>query len=210
MSKIASAVAALLIGLAGQEPALATQPELLGCHGPFAKDASEATLIAAFGLANVANEDLDVGEGFTEPGTVIFKNDEKRRIEVFWHDSEKRRRPSSITVREPSRWHIAAPDDRSATLGIGTDLATVEAANSKPFTLNGFGWDGAGYVGAWNGGRLAKLAGGCSLSLRFGPSPQAKPAAVSKVSGDKPFASNAAGMRAVKPRIEQISLGWPQ
>lgn len=210
MPKIASAVAALLIGLAGPASALAAGSELLGCHGPFAKDASEATLIAAFGAANVANEALDVGEGFTEPGTVIFKNDDKRRIEVFWYDGEKRRRPSSIIVRAPSRWRIAVPGDSAATLGNGTELATAEAVNRKPFTLNGFGWDGAGYVGEWNGGRLANLAGGCSLSLRFGPSPQAKPAAVSKVSGDKPFASNAAGMRAVKPRIEQIALGWPQ
>lgn len=209
MSKTLFTAAALLIGLAGQG-ALAAGSELLGCRGPFAKGASAATLVAAFGAANVAHEDLDVGEGFTEPGTVIFKNDGKRRIEVFWHDSETRRRPSRIIVREPSTWRVAVSGDGSASLGIGSELATVEAANRKPFTLNGFGWDGAGYVGEWSGGRLAKLDGGCSLSLRFGPSPQAKPVALSKVSGDKPFASNAPGMRAVRPRIEQISLGWPQ
>lgn len=209
MSKTLFPAAALLIGLAGHG-AQAAGPELLGCRGPFAKDASAATLVAAFGAANVAHEDLDVGEGFTEPGTVIFKDDDKRRIEVLWHDGQTRRRPSSIIVREPSIWRVAVSGNGGATLGIGMDLATVEAANRRPFTLNGFGWDGAGYVGEWSGGRLAKLDGGCSLSLRFGPSLQAKPAAVSKVSGDKPFASNAPGMRAVKPRIEQISLGWPQ
>lgn len=208
MSKTLFTAAVLLIGLG--HGALAAGPELLGCRGPFAKDASAATLVAAFGAANVAHEDLDVGEGFTEPGTVIFKSDGKRRIEVFWHDSETRSRPSRIIVHEPSAWRVALPGDSTASLGIGTELATVEAANRKPFTLNGFGWDGAGYVGEWSGGRLTKLDGGCSLSLRFGPSPQARPAALAKVSGDKPFASNAPGMRAVKPRIEQISLGWPQ
>src|SRR5690349_15725962 len=157
MSKTLFTAAVLLIGLG--HGALAAGPELLGCRGPFAKDANAATLVAAFGAANVAHEDLDVGEGFTEPGTVIFKSDGKRRIEVFWHDSETRSRPSRIIVHEPSAWRVALPGDSTASLGIGTELATVEAANRKPFTLNGFGWDGAGYVGEWSGGRLTKLDG---------------------------------------------------
>jgi hypothetical protein len=188
----------------------ASAPQLLSCAGPFAKDASEAALIASFGKANVQREDIDVAEGATEKGNVIFGNDEKRRIEVLWHDAAKRRRPSAITVRDPSSWRVAVPEQPGATLGIGSDLATVEAANGKAFQLYGFEWDMGGYSAGWKDGRLDKPDGGCSLSLRFGPDEKAKEAALTKVAGDKLFASNAPAMRAVKAKVGQITLGWPE
>lgn len=206
ISIVALTVAAAQACFAQSAPAT----PLLACTGPFAKDGSEAALIAAFGAANVKREDIDVAEGSTEKGTVIFGADEKRRIEVLWHDSAKRRRPSAITVRDPSTWRVAVPGQPSATIGTGSDLAAVETANGKPFSLYGFAWDMGGYSAGWKSGRLDKPEGGCSLSLRFGPDPSAKDAAVNKVSGDKTFASNAPGMRAVKARVEQITLGWPE
>lgn len=204
----AVALSASLMASAG--PATAQAPTMLGCTGPFAKDAAEAALIAAFGAANVKREDIDVGEGSTEPGTIVFPDDEKRRIEVLWHDNEKRRRPSAIIVRDPSSWRVAVPGEPAVTIGTGTELAAVEAANGKPFQLYGFGWDMGGSAGDWKGGRLAKLEGGCYLSLQFGPDPKAKEAAVDKASGDKPFGSGSAAMKAVKPRVEKISIGWPE
>lgn len=203
-------VVALSTGLAAATPSSAQAPTMLGCTGPFAKDAAESALIAAFGAKNVKREDVDVGEGSTEPASVVFPDDEKRRIEVLWHDNEKRRRPSAIIVRDPSSWRVAIPGEPAATIGTGTELAAVEAANGKPFQLYGFGWDMGGNAGDWKGGRLGKLEGGCYLSLQFGPDPKAKDAAVGKASGDKPFGSGSAAMKAVKPRVEKISIGWPE
>lgn len=205
--------AALGLALASMQPALAQTapaPPLIGCTGPFAKDASEATLIAAFGKANVKREDIDTAEGATEKGNIIFGGDDKRRIEVLWHDTAKRRRPSSIILRDPSGWRVAVPGQPGMTIGIGSDLAAVEAANGKAFQLYGFEWDMGGYAAGWKGGRLDTPEGGCSLSLRFGPDDKAKEAALTKVAGDKLFASNAPAMRAVKPKVGQITLGWPE
>ena len=183
--------------------------DVLECSGPFAKDADEVALVKAFGAHNVVRADIDIGELTTEPGTVIFPKHATRRIEVLWHDMSERRRPSSITVRHASTWTIAArfPDQRRIT--VGTPLAQVEAINGKPFLLFGFGWDNGGYAVGWEGGAL-KNAVACNLSLRFEPDPKAKDSAVSKASGGKQFKSSSPAMRAVRPMVSSISLGWPE
>lgn len=182
---------------------------VIQCVGPFAKDANEGALTKAFGAANVKRADIDVGEGATEAGTVIFPNDPKRRIEVLWHDSGKRQRPSSITVNDRSTWAVAArfPDQRRIMLG--TSLAEVEAINGKPFAINGFGWDMGGFAVGWESGALEQVVGPCSLSLRFDHDPKAASGIVGKASGDRPFKSSSPAMRAVKPIVSSISLGWP-
>ena len=44
---------------------------------------------------------------------------------------------------------------------LGTRLGRLTQLNGRPFTLSGFGWDYAGTVISWNGGRLgADSAGG--------------------------------------------------
>lgn len=200
----------LALGLIPASAHAQTANDVLECIGPFAKDADEAALVKAFGASNVKRTDIDVGEGSTEPGTVIFPNDPKRRIEVLWHDSSKRRRPSSITVKDRSMWTIAArfPDQRRILLG--THLAEVEAINGRPFSIYGFGWDMGGFSGGWEGGALGQVVAPCSLSLRFDPDRKAKSAALDKASGDKPFKSSSTLMRAVKPTVSSISLGWPE
>ena len=203
---------ALFLAL-GLVPASANaQPanDVLQCVGPFAKDANEADLKKAFGAANVKRVDLDVGEGSTEPGTVVFPNDPKRRIEVLWHDSTKRQRPSSISIKEKSTWTIAAQPPDQRRIMLGTPLAEVEAINGKPIIVYGFGWDMGGFAGGWEGGALGQAVGPCSLSLRFDPDPKAKSGTLDKASGDKPFKSSSPAMRAVKPTVSSISLGWPE
>ncbi len=191
-------------------PAIAQAPATIGCAGPFARDADAAALIKAFGKANVEQVAIDVGEGMTEPGTVIFGKDPKRRIEVLWHDGGGRRRPSAITIREGSILTMALPFPEQRRLQVGMGLAEVEAINGRPFVIYGFGWDNGGYAGDWEGGALAKPGGGCSVSLRFDPDPKARGARFDKIQGDKTFTSSNPNMRAAKPTVSQLSLGWPQ
>ncbi|WP_148663290.1 hypothetical protein [Bosea vaviloviae] len=195
----------LVLGSAHAQPL----DDVLECSGPFAKDMDEAALVKAFGAQNFVRADIDIGELTTEPGTVIFPTHAKRRIEVLWHDMSERRRPRSITVRHASTWTIAArfPDQRRLT--VGTPLAQVEAINGKPFLLFGFGWDNGGYAVGWEGGAL-KNAVACNLFLRFEPDPKAKDSALSKASGGKQFKSSSPAMRAVRPTVSSISLGWPE
>lgn len=188
--------------------AAAQTPAEIDCSGPFAKTASEAGLIKAFGAANVQKADIDVGEGMTEPGTILFPKDPKRRLDILWHDSAKRSQPSAIMIRDKSGWAISVPGEAQTKIRIGTPLSTVETANGGPFTINGFGWDGGGYAGDWRGGRLGKHPAGCTISLRFDPAPKSDPKALDRVNGDKPFASSNANIRAVKPVVSSISLDW--
>jgi hypothetical protein len=184
----------------------AQQPEVLSCIGPFARTANEAALVKAFGQQNVARAEIDVGEGMTEAGTIVYPRDPKRRLQVLWHDSKTRSRPASISIPLGAIWRIdvagAKPPIRQ-----GMTLAEVEAANGRPFEILGFGWDRGGHAGDWKGGRLAKPDGGCELSLRFDPEPGFL--AMEAISGDRPFTSADARMRAVKPVVVEVRLNWP-
>jgi len=199
-------LAGLAIALASGLAAGAQQPDLLACRGPFSRSANEAALITAFGAANVTRAAIDVGEGMTEPGMIVFAKDPKRRIEILWHDSARRIRPATISVSPSATWRIAVPDAEPA-IRQGMSLAQVEAANGRPFEILGFGWDRGGHAGDWKGGRLAKPDGGCELSLRFEPEPGFL--GMDAISGDRPFSSADARIRAVKPVVVEVRLVWP-
>lgn len=199
---LAGLTMALVSGLA----AAAQQPDLLACRGPFSRSANEAAVIAAFGAANVTRAAIAIGEGMTEPGTIVFAKDQKRRIDILWHDSARRNRPATISVAPGSTWRIAVPD-AEPPIRQGISLAQVEAANGRPFEILGFGWDRGGHAGDWKGGRLAKPDGGCELSLRFEPEPGFL--AMDAILGDRPFSSADARIRAVKPVVVEVRLNWP-
>jgi hypothetical protein len=198
--------AAVALGLAWASAAGAQQPDLLACRGPLARDGSEAALAKAYGSANVTRAAIAVGEGMTEPGTIVFAKDPKRRIDILWHDGARRIRPSTISVAPTATWRIAIPDAEPA-IRQGMSLAQVEAANGRPFEILGFGWDRGGHAGDWKGGRLARPDGGCELSLRFEPEPGFL--AMDAISGDRPFSSADARIRAVKPVVVEVRLNWP-
>lgn len=199
-------LAGLALGITLVSSASAQQPDLLACRGPLARDGSEAALAKAFGAANVTRAAIDVGEGMTEPGTIVFAKDPKRRIDILWHDSARRIRPATISIAPGAIWRIAVPDAEPA-IRQGMSLAQVEAANGRPFEILGFGWDRGGHAGDWKGGRLAQPDGGCDLSLRFDPEPGFL--AMDAISGDRPFSSADARIRAVKPVVVEVRLNWP-
>lgn len=199
-------LAALLLGAAATGVRADPLPPL-ACAAPFAKTADAASLAAAFGAANLRDDDIPVGEGSTEPGTVLFPDDPARRLEILWHDAQGRKRPALIRAGEGAQWR--APVARG-TLVIGMPIAEVEALNARPFTLYGFEWDFGGYVSDWRGGALGAARGGCVLGLRFAPDSQAPDTALIKVAGDRPLSSASPAMRAVRPVVQQISISWPE
>src|SRR5258705_11091353 len=60
---------------------------------------TKADLVHIFGARNVADQDIELGEGETAPGTVVFPKDPKRLIEIIWKYSVLKREPKSITLR---------------------------------------------------------------------------------------------------------------
>lgn len=173
---------------------------VLSCTGAFAADADRDRLAAVFGAGNVVDVEIDVGEGMTEPGTVIYPDDPARRVDIFWHDGEARRRPLSVLVRsEGSLWQ------GPAGIRLGSTLAEVEALNGGPFELLGFDWDQGGYVTAWNG-KLGATTGepSCPFTARFGPTATGG----YDVVGDTVFPSSIEAMAIAKPVVVSIGIGW--
>src|SRR5690606_29682367 len=50
---------------------------------------SHAELAAIFGADQVELGEIDVGEGFTEPGSIVFPDDPANRLEIVWEDATR-------------------------------------------------------------------------------------------------------------------------
>ncbi|MDR3493075.1 MAG: hypothetical protein P4L82_00595 [Ancalomicrobiaceae bacterium] len=197
-------IAALFISVG---PA-AAEPQKLDCS-TFPADASHESLVAALGKDNVAIESIPGAEGQDTETTVLYPKDRTRRLAIFWKDEEAKQGIGAILVRQddkadPVGWKIGGLD-------ITATLADVEKANGKPFQITGFGWDYGGYSGGWNGGKLETVLGpDCHVSLRFTLPDDVKSGVAAKVSGESQFPSNGAAMRAAKPRLTEITIGFPE
>ena len=87
-------------------------------------------------------------------------------------------------------------------------LAALEKLNGKPFKLTGFDKDNVSSIIDWQGGALATLPGGCKIGIRLSPDPKAPAEARSELAGDKEFLSSDASVKAVKPKIAEILVGY--
>jgi hypothetical protein len=176
--------------------------QAVACTGPFAKGATHASLVKAFGTKNVAVQRVGIGEGETVTASVIFPRDPARRIEVLWIDEKRRRNPSEIRTGIAAAWRTEHGIRR------GMPLAEVEARNGRPFELWGFGFDYGGTTLDWKGGALEKQAGGCTLTLRFtmrqGPNSDADNAGV--YIGEQSLMSDSDSMREAAPVVDAVML----
>lgn len=122
---------------------------LSGEKGVIGAHTTRQVLVRTFGAANVIDKDIDVGEGETEPGTVLFPKDPQRLIEILWKDAGKTTPASGQIEGSKSRWRAAH------NISLGTSLKELERLNGRPFHLAGFGWDYSGTVLSWDEGSLA-------------------------------------------------------
>jgi hypothetical protein len=169
--------------------------------GPISSQTSEADLRRRYGAA-VDGARIQLGEGETAPGTVLYREDPRRRAEIIWRDTTDRRLPSRVILRgERSRWQVGSG------ISLGTTLQDLERLNGKPFSLAGFGWDYAGGVIDWNGGALDSSLAGIHLYLDPGPS-QSESAPYSQVLGDREYLSSLPAMQQLNPRVAQIFIDF--
>jgi hypothetical protein len=212
MTKLESAcwlVCALLVAgcRAGEErgaPAAAGESsewQVGPSRGPFTRETSEASLRQQYG-AVVDTMRVELGEGETAPGTVLFPGDSLRRIEILWRDTLARKNPSRLILRgSRSRWQ-AGPG-----VSLGTSLKELEQLNRGPFTLAGFGWDYAGVVTDWKAGALDSALAGVKLYLDPGPA-QSQSSAYSQVLGDRDYSSSLDAMQQLNPKVGQIFVDF--
>ena len=184
-------------------PALAQQPAgTIDCAGPFALDATEADLAAAFGSDNLAFGEVPGPEGSTFNATTVFPNDPERKLIIPWRDEAAKKGPSVI-VEKPSNW--TGPHG----LKVGMPLAEVEKLNGAPFPILGFGWDYGGSA-FFREGNLAPKPGGCSVSLTFELTQKAyDDPRFQDLMGDSEFSSSDMLMQEAQPTVSGFFVTWP-
>lgn len=179
-------------------------PRVVNCAGAFVKNSSHLQLATIYGSENLTFTEVDGPQGSKIPGSVLFPKDPKRRLEVLWNDPAGRRDTQVIDINGQSTW--TAPKG----IKLGLTLAAVEKLNGKPFALLGFGQEDGGMVQGWNGGALENLPGGCKLGIRFAADSKLADDARAAVTGTAQFTSEDAKIRAAKPTIVEILIGYPQ
>ena len=175
---------------------------VVACSGVFAKDSTHLKLATRYDSRNVVFGDVDGPDGAKIKASILFPNDPRRRLEVLGNNEEARSDTSIIAINGKSQW--TAPKG----LKLGLPLAAIEKMNGKPFKVGAFGADGSASVLGWEGGALSSLPGGCKVGLRLAVDSKAPPAARNAVTGDKQFLSNDASLRAVKPSVAEILIGY--
>jgi hypothetical protein len=166
--------------------------------GSITQQSDETALRRIFGDSNVKQDRVQIGEGETLPGTVLFPDDSTRQLMILWSDTVGRRLPSRLILRgDSSRWSLRPG------ITLGTTLERLEQLNGRPFTLAGFGWDYSGVVTDWRGGSLATSALNSKVYLSPSPSKFSTPA-YSRVLGDKDYDSDLPAMKELHPAVYQI------
>jgi hypothetical protein len=170
--------------------------------GPLTVESSEADLRRRYGADAVDTTRIQLGEGETAPGTVLYPSDSLRRAEILWQDTVARRRPTRVILRgNRSQWQVGPG------ISLGTSLKELEQLNRRPFTLAGFGWDYAGVVTDWQGGALDSALAGVKLYLDPGPA-QYESALYAQVLGDRDYSSALPPMQQLNPKVTQIFVDF--
>ena len=145
---------------------------------------------------------MEAADGTKVPASILFPSDPKRRLEVWWSDRTHRSDIHLIVIGGKSTW--TAPDG----LRLGQTLEQVEKINHKPFKLKGFDKDRIATVSDWDGGALATLAGGCKPGLSLRTPIFSAEALASAFSADREYSSSDPAIRAAKPTVSEILIGY--
>lgn len=171
-----------------------------GKGGSITSRSSEEDLRKIYGHENVEAGEVDLGEGESMPGTIIYPNDPRKRLEIAWKDTKTKKSPDFVQFSgEKSIWKV------TPGIGLGTSLKTLEQINGRAFVLLGFEWDLGGTVVNWKSGKLARSFGktGDGVILRLSPvyENESLTKDLNAVSGDVEFSSKNKSMQRLNPKV---------
>ena len=176
-------------------------PHTVACSESFGKDSSHLKLAMGFGFRNVTATDVEAN-GTKVAASVIFPDDPQQRLEVWWKNATSSG-TYQIVITDQSDW--TAPGG----LRLGLTLAELEKLNHKSFKLKGFDKNGIAATSDWGGGELASLAGDCNAGLSLRADPKVSAKIIGALSPNKEYASSNSQMRAAKPTVSEILIGYP-
>lgn len=158
---------------------------------------SREDVLAAYG-DSARVEEIYLVEGTTGEGVVVFPDNPRNRMEVYWE--------AEIDPKRPALIHISGVGtDWKTTQGItvGTPIADVEKANGKPFSLFGFGWDYGGRVTNWKEGKLNN-----NLNIQFGYTSEGE--LPDGISGEVELSSDMPALPPLKVAVTSMELSFPR
>jgi len=170
---------------------------MVECSGPFAKDSGMLALAVAYDSRNMIFIHETV-QGTQVGATVLFPKDPRRRLEVWWRNSN-RTGTYLIDITGKSTW--TAPKG----LRLGLTLEQLEKINKKPFKLSGFDTNDVANVVDWDGGELAALPGGCKAGVSLHANVKTADA---ELPAKDQYSSDDPAMRALKPTVSEILIGY--
>jgi hypothetical protein len=183
------------------KPKATAAARTVNCGGAFSKNSNHIRLAQVFGNDNVTYTEVDGPDNTKLMASVLFPKDPRRRLEVLWVNEAARSTTMLIVINGKSAW--TAPRG----LRLGLPLASVEKLNGKPFKLKAFEGNGSAVLD-WQGGSLASLPGGCKVGLNLAMGAKTSEAARKKIEGKKELDSNDAAVRALRPAVVEILLGY--
>jgi hypothetical protein len=182
-------------------PATPPQADVLGCDSPVSPTDSFPVLKARFADA-LRKGDIAGAEGQTAKGAILYGAAPARTLQITFWDAAMAH-PSGVSPADTATGWTGP-----AGLHLGSSLAAVEAANGRPFTIGGFGWDYGGYAIDFKSGALGRIAGGCTLSVRFDAGDSDRPIP-DGISGDGvTVMSSDPRVRRWSPVVTQLEIGW--
>jgi hypothetical protein len=174
---------------------------VVACSGAFTKDSSNLKLAMVFDSRNVTFSDVDFN-GTKVGASILYQKDPKKRLEIWWSNPANRSGIYLILINGASTW--SAPGG----LRLHLTLADLEKLNHKPFKLKGFNKDNVATVSDWGDGALATIPGGCKSGVSLQADAKADPAAVAALTEDHEYSSDDPALRAVKPAVSEILIGY--
>lgn len=194
-----------LVALALAAPVQAKDKTLesVSCSGLYGPDTTRADLVAAFGADNVVDRELNGPEGMTYNATLVFPDDDNRRMEFSFWDEEAGEGLSYVELAKSQTGPLG--------IHIGMTIAELTELNDEPLYLNGFGWDYGGR-GSARTGALSDAEQPCFIS--FGLTyDEAKTAElgnkVDPIFGDIELKSDMELLTRAGVTVESIMLGYP-
>jgi len=173
--------------------------------GPITATTSEKDLIKLYGAKNISHQEIDLGEGVTASGTVLFAKNPEKRIKIVWRDQNSRSQTKSVFLSgAKSKWKT---DDG---VSLGMSLKTLEKMNGRPFVLAGFGWNYGGTARSSKGGKLHSL-NIATLYVQLSPASkwQEDPDYQGMI-GDVEFSSDHPTMAKINPAVHLIRVDIKQ
>ena len=157
--------------------------------GPVTRNTTRQNLAQWFGKSRLSDQSVNIGEGFTQPGTRVDLGPE-RSFTVIWSDTT-RTKPVEVRNLGPA-WQTPQG------IRIGTPLNQLQQKLGT-FQFFGFAWDYGGTV-VLEGTKLSRYQKTLVLRLATAPNaPQRAPNDYQAVMGDRKFSST-------NPRLKSLGV----